>query len=286
MGRNSTPKKHSTPRTLSARASPAPSFIGLSTSAEPSRTTLHSAESTASSAGPESTSASEPLTDTKQIKSASAIPAHLMAGQKRPLSDSARSSPDPVGVAPPSKKKLKRQRAKDKRDAARTAGRTKGEDDGHDAGSQEGEVVQGDFKDLFFVDTTPVVVKLDATVQQDASGHETPVKSSGDGRTALTDLSADVTAEPSENEDEDEQFQVFTREMAVSDEDEGLMNLDDDSDDDENEDENEDEAGARPFADDVEDEDSLAEAIRGKIVDDSAAKVGYHSGSSARFHER
>lgn len=264
MGRTATPqKKTPTTRTLS-RASPAPLNFDFG----------HT-KSTSSS----SSSTSQP---------ANALPSHLMAGQKRSVEDSPTSS-----AAVEEKKRTKRAKGKPKWSAAQkraakvakaAASEGEGEGEGHGEGlsirgtaakgsaaavvqdelelseKEDGEVVEGDFSDLFFMDSAPSAVPAEAAFVEDVVG-ESGVAAEVKGETEMARLAR-------ERAQEEEDMKVFANEVA----------MERSSDDSEEESDEEDEEGgpkAMPYAEDVmyEDEEALQAAIRGKIVDDSAAKV-------------
>lgn len=196
-----------------------------------------------------------------------------MTGQKRPVEDS--PEPKAKSTKKPRSDKPKWSKAEKKaRKAALAAGETgisiKGtaskstsEDE---EGQEEGEI-QGDFNDLFFMDSTPSVIPAETAYVEAAQ--ESPVKAGAvQGETKMEEK-ARLLAQ------EEEDMRIFANEVAATDSEE------EDSDDDEDDEEDDEDDGPRPlpYAEDMlyEDEEALQEAIRGKIVDDSAAKVGGRS---------
>ncbi|BGP12324.1 hypothetical protein JCM10213v2_000237 [Rhodosporidiobolus nylandii] len=245
MGRTASPKKP-TPAARSLSSRLAPSF----TPAAPSP--LRSASSAAASAP----------------ASAAASPAHAespsMPAQKRALDDVADPS-TPAGGAKKAKRKARGRKAKRE---AKAAG---GAED-----VEEGEVVEGDFSDLFMVDTTPAAVKAENRFV-DTPGKRSGVDEDGDAKVDdLTSLplsgakAGQAVADPDEEEeeeedelDENEALRLFAKEVALTE--------DEDSDDsDGSSDEEDGQAEALMLYDD---EEGLKQAIKGKIVDDSSAPV-------------
>lgn len=196
-----------------------------------------------------------------------------MAGQKRPIEDSPEVKSSKTTKKPRSDKPKWTKAEKKARKAALAAGETgisiKGtaskstsEDD---ESKEEGEI-QGDFNDLFFMDSTPSVIPAETAFVEAAQ--ESPVKAGAvEGETKMEEK-ARLLAQ------EEEDMRIFANEVAMTDSEEDDSEDDDDDDDDEEE-------GPRPlpYAEDMlyEDEEALQEAIRGKIIDDSAAKVGCRS---------
>jgi hypothetical protein len=194
-----------------------------------------------------------------------------MAGQKRPVEDSSPETKSKSIKKPRSDKPKWTKAEKKARKAALAAGETgisiKGtaskstsEDD---ESKEEGEV-QGDFNDLFFMDSEPSVIPAEAAFVEAAQ--ESPVKTGAvEGETKMEER-ARLLAE------EEEDMRIFANEVAMTDSEE--EDSEEDGDDDEDD-------GPRPlpYAEDMlyEDEEALQEAIRGKIIDDSAAKVGCRS---------
>ncbi|BGP52551.1 hypothetical protein JCM8202v2_000106 [Rhodotorula sphaerocarpa] len=159
-----------------------------------------------------------------------------------------------------------------------------------DADLEEGEVVEGDFSDLFVVDTTPAAVRpKDRFVPTEQPGAApTPSKKSR-GTAEPQDLVAQpvATAEgkdlpPTKEEanggmdvdqealDSDDAMRIFAQEVGMS----------DDSDEDLDDSDSESDEGGNAFGGGgaggeglmlYDDEDSLQKAIQGRIVDDSSA---------------
>ncbi|ORY90181.1 hypothetical protein BCR35DRAFT_134429 [Leucosporidium creatinivorum] len=207
-----------------------------------------------------------PAPTKKKSKPASAIPPHLMAGQKRPVEESPEAKSKRT-KKPRSDKPKWTKAEKKARKAAVAAGETgisiKGtasKSTSEDDDSKEEGEIQGDFNDLFFMDSTPSVIPAETAYVE--SAQDSPVKAGAvEGETKMEEK-ARLLAQ------EEEDMRIFANEVAMTE------SEDDDSDDDE-EDEEDDGPRPLPYAEDMlyEDEEALQEAIRGKIIDDSAAKV-------------
>jgi hypothetical protein len=129
-----------------------------------------------------------------------------------------------------------------------------------DGEQEEGEVVEGDFSDLFMVDVTPSAIPAEAAYVGAAAA--SPVKAGGEQKAETKmEEKARLLAQ------EEAEMRAFAEEVLIEESDE----------DDDEDDEEEEEGGqkAMPYGEDVlyEDEEALQAAIRGKIVDDSAAKT-------------
>lgn len=216
--------------------------------------------------------------------SRSQTPASDMPAQKRSIDEaSGPSTPNSQGL---SKNKKRRARRSGEYVGGRFAQKTKRKNEAAGAGDEdleEGEVVEGNFDDLFMVDTTPAAVKeKDRFV-----GAPTPLRttvSDEEGAVAALVLSAatggrdspartDEAGEGSERSrggvddgmESDEAMRIFAKEVAMTDD--------------------EDEDGASSAEDDEQEavdgeglmlydnEEELEKAIQGRIVDDSAAPV-------------
>ncbi|GAA5846807.1 hypothetical protein JCM9279_004447 [Rhodotorula babjevae] len=200
-----------------------------------------------------------------------------------------RTFDDPVGPATPAsaaakdgsgKKPRRTRRGGVAHKRARAAEATK--QDG-DEDVEDGQVVEGDFSDLFMVDTTPAAVReQDRFVPTPSAAADSPLKKGKDGEQEEDMLTAPVAQsegkalpadELAEDEDgdrtmdSDDAMRAFAREVADTD-DEDLSDESDESDEDE------DEAPTpvvpAPLYDNEED---LQKAIEGRIVDDSSAPV-------------
>ncbi|KAJ8297226.1 ATP-dependent permease MDL1, mitochondrial [Rhodotorula toruloides] len=220
-------------------------------------------------------SASAPTTASLPI-SRSQTPVSDMPAQKRSLDDAA----GPSTPAALSKSKKRRARRSGEYVGGKFAQRAKKESGAANAGDdgdlEEGEVVEGNFDDLFMVDTTPAAVKeKDRFV-----GAPTPLRGNNDGSEELEEPNvllpseAKVTSgagseasEPTrafvdDGMESDEAMRIFAKEVAMSeDEDEEETSGDDD----------ESVAGEGLMLYDNEEE--LEKAIQGRIVDDSSAPV-------------
>lgn len=164
-----------------------------------------------------------------------------------------------------------------------------------DADLEEGEVVEGDFSDLFMVDTTPAAVKpKDRFVPTETPNAATPSKKdTGEPEDLVSkplaaaaerkELPLAETSMPGADDDEsaldsDDAMRIFAREVAMTDDSDNAEDENDDSDsDEEDEDEpaEEDDFGAAVGQGLMlyDDEEQLQQAIQGRIVDDSAAPV-------------
>ncbi|GAA5876563.1 hypothetical protein JCM3774_003140 [Rhodotorula dairenensis] len=277
MGRTASPKKPSvSSRSLSSR-------LGVVSAPSPLRF------------GSSSTSAASPSASTNSTP-APAQQAEMPA-QKRAFDDAAGpATPAPPGSAAssagrtrPDKKSRRLQRRKDKQISTLPSNNhnssTNTPKSTADADLEEGEVVEGDFSDLFVVDTTPAAVKPKDRFVGDES-NSTPlrpkIRSEGDAEDLVAlpmaaaegkELLAVETAEAAERGpaalDSDDAMQIFAREVAMTDD----SDNDDDDDDDDASDEDQDEFGGAAGQGLMlyDDEEQLQKAIQGRIVDDSAA---------------
>lgn len=185
-------------------------------------------------------------------------------GQKRPIEEVA----EPVAAATP--KSLKPNKRHKKKQAKRDAIAAKL---GEEPELEEGEVVEGDFSDLFMFDTTPAAVsKENAYKKEDeAPGSPSRPKEGKDGATDFILVDDDTKREGGEDGedktlDEEDLMKVFAKEVAMS----------DDEEDDSSEEEDNTGPGINIEAMMLyDDEEGLQEAIQGKIVDDSSAPVRY-----------
>ncbi|KAL7337854.1 hypothetical protein BJY59DRAFT_439799 [Rhodotorula toruloides] len=259
MGRNASPKKPSpASRSLSSRLTPL-----AASSPQPSTLTFVKP------------SASAPTTASLPI-SRSQTPVSDMPAQKRSLDDAA----GPSTPAALSKSKKRRARRSGEYVGGKFAQRAKKESGAANAGDdgdlEEGEVVEGNFDDLFMVDTTPAAVKeKDRFV-----GAPTPLRGNNDGSEELeepnvllpseakvtsgagSEASDPTRAFVDDGMESDEAMRIFAKEVAMSeDEDEEETSGDDD----------ESVAGEGLMLYDNEEE--LEKAIQGRIVDDSSAPV-------------
>ncbi|GAA5922468.1 uncharacterized protein JCM15063_003312 [Sporobolomyces koalae] len=267
MGRTGSPRKQSpSARTLSSRTPSA--FTALSFAPSPlSRSTVSPAASTPSPEHSQPSRDSSPMAPKRTIDEVSE-PA---------------TAGTPKATATSTRNKRQRQR-KNKRDAIAAKLGEEAEDDRE---VEDGELVEGDFSDLFMFDTTPAAVSKENAyvVQPDtaAAASASPTKKTQAQTDDLSLVPDPVQAtEPSPDEtldDENDLMKAFAREVAMTDD-------DDDDDDDESQSESEDdqdrddddaEAGIAKFTIDgmtlFDDEEGLKEAIEGKIIDDSSAPV-------------
>jgi hypothetical protein len=207
-----------------------------------------------------------------------------MPAQKRSLNEA--SGPSTPNSQGPSKSKKRRARRSGEYVGGRFAQKTTRKNEAAGAGNEdleEGEVVEGNFDDLFMVDTTPAAVKekdrfvgaptpLQTSVS-DGEGAVTPLVLSaarGEGESpAMTDEAEDGSERSRGKVDDgmesDEAMRIFAKEVAMTDD--------------------EDEDGASSAEDDEQEavdgeglmlydnEEELEKAIQGRIVDDSAAPV-------------
>ncbi|GAA6018114.1 hypothetical protein JCM11491_003322 [Sporobolomyces phaffii] len=149
---------------------------------------------------------------------------------------------------------------------------------GESPGLEDGEVVEGDFSDLFMVDTTPAAVSKENRFAPDpppapASPTAAARDSADQAQMLVADEDDHAAAPGNATLDEQDIMKIFAKEVAMTDSDDDSQ----DSDDDEEEDESDD--GADHSGINIEgamlydDEEGLKEAIQGKIVDDSSAPV-------------
>ncbi|GAA6009018.1 uncharacterized protein JCM10292_001759 [Rhodotorula paludigena] len=264
MGRN-TPKKASpAPRSLSSR-------LGLA--ATPAAPSPLRVEST-----PAATSRSASTSRTASPASTSAATA--MPAQKRAFDDDAGPSTPAAGAAAAAAKKAKRRpRRKGKGPALALNGTPGGKDDDEDA-LEEGEVVEGDFSDLFVVDTTPAAVK-DKDRFQPTEAQPSPLKAGAAPALAEEEDSATLPLAVSEGKelaadtddapvddaamDSDDVMRAFAQEVSLTD--------DGSEDDDDGSSSSDDEDGLSEGLMLYDNEDDLKKAIQGRIVDDSSAPV-------------
>jgi len=203
-----------------------------------------------------------------------------------------RTFDDPVGPATPASatakdgsgkkpRRVRRGGVAHKRARAAEASKQNGDDD-----VEDGQVVEGDFSDLFMVDTTPAAVReQDRFVPTPSAAADSPLKKGGSAKDGEQEedmltapvaqsegkaLPADELAEDEDGDrtmDSDDAMRAFAREVAETD-DEDLSDESDESDEDE------DDAPTpvvpAPLYDNEED---LQKAIEGRIVDDSSAPV-------------
>ncbi|GAA6051926.1 hypothetical protein JCM3770_006580 [Rhodotorula araucariae] len=269
MGRTPSAKKpQPAARSLSSRLGSAQPSTGASTPSAPSPLRFDFG--------------SDPSTATARARSAA------MPAQKRAFDDAA-------GPATPSasgKGKKPRRRGGKAVRAARTAAQARnknnddddGEDDDDDEDEvEEGQVVEGDFADLFMVDTTPAAVRdkdrfvpvaegdmpLSKAHEGDEEDMLTAPMALEEGRELPADREDKDDTEEDEAMDSDDALRAFAKEIAETEDDTDEADDDDLSGDDE-----EDEASTpgvpMPLYDNEED---LQKAIEGRIVDDSQAPV-------------
>lgn len=218
-----------------------------------------------------------------------------MPAQKRAYDDPVGpATPAPAGASSsssgrtrPDKKSRRQQRRKEKQAAPTlplNSNSTSTPRSTKDADLEEGEVVEGDFSDLFVVDTTPAAVRPKDRFLGEQSA-ATPLKGSkdqqGDAEDLVTlpmaaaegkELVLEETKEAREDApalDSDDAMRIFAQEMTMTDD------SDDDSDDDDASEEEGDEFGGAAGQGLMlyDDEEELQKAIQGRIVDDSAAPV-------------
>ncbi|GAA5979282.1 hypothetical protein JCM5350_006953 [Sporobolomyces pararoseus] len=242
MGRTGSPRKASpSARTLSSRIT-APSALTFAPSPL-SRSSLNNSSTSTSPAG-------------TPLRSSSPM------APKRSIDEVAPTSTETSGNSTPksnhSLQKNKRQRhRKNKRDqiAAKL-----GEPGESVVDLEEGEVVEGDFSDLFMVDTTPAAVSNE---NRFAPASPTTKKDSTDDNVLLQE-------EEEETFDEEDIMKVFAKEVAMTDDEEN----DSEDDDTGSSEDDEDRSGINIEGMMLyDDEEGLKEAIQGKIVDDSSAPV-------------
>ncbi|GAA5898672.1 hypothetical protein JCM5296_005956 [Sporobolomyces johnsonii] len=247
MGRTASPRKP-TPasRSLSSR------IAADSTPAAPSPL-----RSLASSLDP--SPSDSPAPSAKSSKSP------VMPAQKRALEELA----DPS--TPKLKSDKKKRRRKDRKGKAVDPPAAVTNPAAADDELEEGEVVEGDFSDLFVVDTTPAAVSsANAFIGGPAPSPTKRTTAEGGSKDLLLledepkkeDEGAAEVDDEDEQQDEDEVMRIFAKEVAMSDD-------DDDSDGDSDEDESGEPEGLMLYDDD----EGLQEAIKSKIVDDSSAPV-------------
>lgn len=181
-------------------------------------------------------------------------------GQKRPIDQVT----EPVAAATP--KSLKPNKRHKKKQAKRDAIAAKL---GEEPELEEGEVVEGDFSDLFIFDTTPAAVSKENayTKEEEAPGSPSRQKEGKDGATDFALVDDETKREGGDKSlDEEDLMKVFAKEVAMS----------DDEEDDSSEEEDNTGPGINIEAMMLyDDEEGLQEAIQGKIVDDSSAPVRY-----------
>ncbi|BGP21295.1 hypothetical protein JCM10295v2_000167 [Rhodotorula toruloides] len=203
-----------------------------------------------------------------------------MAPQKRPLDDAAGpSTPASQGVSKNKKRKPRRSGEYVGGKLAQKTKRKNGVADTGDEDLEEGEVVEGNFDDLFMVDTTPAAVKekdrfvdaptpLRQTAHGDdevanphalsgSEGKEISRAGTGGGEQGVSELTRLGVEEGTER---DEAMHIFAREVAMMDEED-----EDGTSDEEEEVVN---GGGLMLYDN---EEELEKAIQGRIVDDSSA---------------
>jgi len=175
------------------------------------------------------------------------------------------------------KNKRQRQR-KNKRD---TIASKLGEEHEQADDLEEGEVVEGDYSDLFMVDTTPAQVSKENLFFIDDKGDTSVTAVPGSPTTKNNDndeeqdkvLVSDEDERDNENFDEQEDImKVFAKEVAMTDDEDD----DSDSQDDDSDSSDQDDSGINIIGEGMmlyDDEEGLKEAIQGKIVDDSSAPV-------------
>ncbi|KAG0664028.1 hypothetical protein C6P46_001888 [Rhodotorula mucilaginosa] len=222
-----------------------------------------------------------------------------MPAQKRAYDDPVGpATPAPAGSASsssgrtrPDKKSRRQQRRKEKQAAAPTlplnSNGTSTPRSTKDADLEEGEVVEGDFSDLFVVDTTPAAVRPKDRFLGEQSA-STPLKGSkepqGDVEDLVTlpmaaaegkELVPEETKEAREDAaalDSDDAMRIFAQEMAMTDDSDDDDVSDDDDDEDASDEEGDEFGGAAGQGLMLyDDEDELQKVIQGRIVDDSAA---------------
>lgn len=283
MGRTASPKKPSVSnRSLSSR-------LGVVSAPSPLRFgSGHSASPATSSTGTPVPSIALAMPAQKRAFDDAVGPATPGGAAVGATSSSNRSRPDKRSRR--QKRKATQQPADTGKELAATATAT------GDADLEEGEVVEGDFSDLFMVDTTPAAVKpKDRFVPTEAPNAATPSKkttgepedlvlkplaAAAEGEELLlAETSMPDAADDDESAlDSDDAMRIFAREVAMTDDSDNAEDENDDSDsDEEDEDEpaEEDDFGAAAGQGLMlyDDEEQLQQAIQGRIVDDSAAPV-------------
>ncbi|POY70518.1 putative Exoribonuclease H [Rhodotorula taiwanensis] len=281
MGRTASPKKPSVSnRSLSSRlgvvSAPSPLRFGSS----------HSASPATSSTGTPVPSIAFDMPAQKRAFDVAVGPATPGGAGVGSTSSSNRSRPDKRSRR--QKRKATQPPADTGKESAATATAT------GDADLEEGEVVEGDFSDLFMVDTTPAAVKPKdrfvptetlnaATPSKKTTGEpeelvSKPLAAAVEGKELpLAETSMPGAADDAESAlDSDDAMRIFAREVAMTDDSDNAEDENDDSDsDEEDEDEpaEEDDFGAAVGQGLMlyDDEEQLQQAIQGRIVDDSAA---------------
>ncbi|GAA5991387.1 hypothetical protein JCM10908_003288 [Rhodotorula pacifica] len=285
MGRTASPKKPSvSSRSLSSRlgvvSAPSPIRFGSSSTASPAATSSSSNNSTP---GP-STLAGEMPAQKRAFDDAAGPATPAQAGSS---SSSSRGRPD--------KRSRRLMRLKEKQAATATANTTDSKappKSTMDADLEEGEVVEGDFSDLFVVDTTPAAVRPKDRFVADEQNAPTPLRASTLKHLGEADAEEDLVALPMATAegkdplpptetmqddvqalDSDDAMRVFAREVAMTDDSDHADDDDDDEDDDASDEEETDEFGGAAGQGLMlyDDEEQLQKAIQGRIVDDSAA---------------
>ena len=252
MGRTGSPRKASpSARTLSSRIT-APSALTFAPSPL-SRSSLNNSSTSTSPAG-------------TPLRSSSPM------APKRSIDEVAPTYTETSGNSTPksnhSLKKNKRQRhRKNKRDqiAAKL-----GEPSESVVDLEEGEVVEGDFSDLFMVDTTPAAVSKE---NRFAPASPTTTKESTVDNVLVQEEEEEEEQKASnETLDEEDIMKVFAKEVAMTDDEEN----DSEDDDSDSSEDDEDRSGINIEGMMLyDDEEGLKEAIQGKIVDDSSAPVRF-----------
>lgn len=181
----------------------------------------------------------------------------VVSSEQPSASGSGSSTPKSATTTNYQKNKRQRQR-KNKRD---TIAAKLGEEAEEGEEVEEGEVVEGDFSDLFMVDTTPAqVAKENRYDAQPASPTAKKEENEEDEQ--------QLVEEDETTFDEQDLMKVFAKEVAMTDDEEEEGDSEDSSS------EGEDESGINIEGMMLfDDEEGLKEAIQGKIVDDSSAPV-------------
>ncbi|GAA5946992.1 hypothetical protein JCM3765_002106 [Sporobolomyces pararoseus] len=246
MGRTGSPRKASpSARTLSSRIT-APSTLTFAPSPL-SRSSVNNSSTSASPAGTPLRSSS-PMAPKRSIDEVAA--STETSGNSTPKSNNSQ------------KNKRQRQR-KNKRDAIAA----KLGEEGESADLEEGEVVEGDFSDLFMVDTTPAAVSKE---NRFAPASPTTTKKDAAEDNVLVQEEEEQQKESNETLDEEDIMKVFAKEVAMTDDEEN----DSEDDDSDSSEDDEDRSGINIEGMMLyDDEEGLKEAIQGKIVDDSSAPV-------------
>lgn len=280
MGRTFSPKLKPSPRQLSTNTTSPASPSSLSFSIAPPRTAPpgSSLNPTRNQSRPESSSESDSSRDelikktySRQSKRASkkGVSSELdelemgtnkrPAEQQEPHPDTAQPTLNPSAKKPrtrASKSKAKRAQLQldsqmDKSQLGFDLDRSAATDEQH-GDAEEGEVPE---EPLFMVDLTPAAIAHEHAYVEAPNPPDDDQAEPGEGADALRT--------------EEQTMRAFADEVLMLDSDDE----DDDDDDDDSDGERGESEGPQPYRELAEDEYTLAEAIKGKIIDDSAAKV-------------